>query len=506
MRIRLKYSIPISIFLIGLVLMMIKSYYEMQFTKENMLKKAHSQTRILGNRISNQLSNEWKNKHVDKFLVRNIVSSYMVDHLDQVDIYDENKNMLFTQYISSHKNDIKELLDIKVYDKLIKDKFSHLSFREKNRHIVGYFPIDLPQTKKTLMYSKSVGVLLLVFDISNQYKNMQENIYYTLMSNILVMLFMILSFSILGYIFIFRRLTLLHRATMKLSSGDTNVHVDACMNDELTDVIKTFNNMAIEMATYKNTMEEKIQHALEEHHQQNKIMIQQSKLASMGEMIGNIAHQWRQPLNALGLINQKIAILSKRGKLSDDMIQTNTSNANELIFSMSNTIDDFRDFFKPDKQAETFDIAEVVNASIKLLDSSLEDSHIKLYIDISQGECKIFGYKNEFIQVVVNIINNAKDALKEKSTGSRDIFINSVNENGIVTFNISDNAGGIPEDIINRIFEPYYTTKEEGKGTGIGLYMSKTIIEDNMNGNISAYNTEDGAMFKMRFKEKKDDK
>ncbi|MDA7817497.1 ATP-binding protein [Sulfurimonas sp.] len=505
MNVRLKYSLPLSILFIGLVLVMFKSYNEMQVTKENMLKESFSETRVLGNRISNQLSTDWQDTHLDKYLVRSTISSYMVNYLDQVDIYDENKNILFSQYISSHKADKKEPFNTKIYNQLIKDKFSHLEFQQDHRHIIGYFPIDLPLKNKNQMYSRSTGVLILVFDITKQYNFMQENIYYALVSNIVVLLLMVLSIYILLYLLIFKRLSTLHNATIQLSSGDMNVNVKTTMNDELTDVIKTFNDMAHQMSEYKNTMEEKIQLALDEHQQQNKILIQQSKLASMGEMIGNIAHQWRQPLNALGLINQKIALMSRKGKLTDEQIQKNTLNANELILSMSHTINDFRDFFKPNKQAELFSLNDAVIDSLKLLDASLKESNINLSLSCGTDFCKVLGYKNEFIQVLVNIINNSKDALKEKVDGSRDISLSGKRDSNAIILTISDNGGGIPENIIDRIFEPYYTTKEEGQGTGIGLYMSKIIIEENMNGLIDVQNTDDGVVFTITFYIDKED-
>ena len=137
---------------------------------------------------------------------------------------------------------------------------------------------------------------------------------------------------------------------------------------------------------------------------------------------------------------------------------------------------------------------------MSLLEASFTEKNILVDIDIQQPKCEVYGFKNEFAQVIINLLNNSKDALQEKGIEEGKVSIRGKMVNGQTVFRISDNAGGIPETIIDRIFEPYYTTKEEGKGTGIGLYMSKMIIEENMNGIIQVHNTLDGAEFSMTFK------
>ena len=236
-------------------------------------------------------------------------------------------------------------------------------------------------------------------------------------------------------------------------------------------------------------MEEEIQKRLEH----EKLLIEQSRLAEMGDMIGNIAHQWRQPLNALSLVIGNIKDAYSFGKLDDVRLEKSVEKSNMLIQKMSTTIDDFRDFFKPEKDKKVFTLEESVEDTLNLLEASLKNSNIRLEKEFS-GNIMIKGYHNEFTQVILNILNNSKDALLEKDIEEPFIKIKTFSEGTKAFLCIEDNAGGIPDTVIDRIFEPYFTTKEQGKGTGIGLHMSKTIIEGHMDGILSAKNSDNGAV------------
>ncbi len=227
-----------------------------------------------------------------------------------------------------------------------------------------------------------------------------------------------------------------------------------------------------------------------EAYENERMMIQQSKMAAMGEMIGNIAHQWRQPLNALSLNNQKVAYFFNKGTLNKEKLDKNNQKTQELIEYMSNTIDDFRNFFSPNKDKELFNPLDMIEKSKNFVSDSFKKHNITIEIN-SNCNCKVNGYKNEFSQVILNILNNSKDA----------IVLNNI-ENGKVTIdvdcgkkviiNIYNNGGVIKEETLLKVFEPYFTTKEKTNGTGIGLYMSKLIIEKNMHGTISMQNYKDG--------------
>jgi C4-dicarboxylate-specific signal transduction histidine kinase len=226
------------------------------------------------------------------------------------------------------------------------------------------------------------------------------------------------------------------------------------------------------------------------------LLLQQSRLAAMGEMIGNIAHQWRQPLNMLGLLAQDLAMTYKKGEFSTEYLEGNVKKVLETIHHMSKTIDDFRNFFRPDKEKADFRIREVIEKTISLLEVSLNAQQIKTSV-ISACDPVVNGYPNEFAQVLLNVMVNARDALVTQQVTSPTIAIEMGTEDGRSVVTITDNAGGIPENIIDKIFDPYFTTKGPDKGTGVGLYMSKIIIEKNMNGSLTARNVEGGAQFRI---------
>lgn len=241
-------------------------------------------------------------------------------------------------------------------------------------------------------------------------------------------------------------------------------------------------------------LQEEIQKQLYQIRQKDGLLMEQAKHTSMGEMIGNIAHQWRQPLNALGLLLQKIPLMYERNKLDKETLDHTVQKGMDLINKMSTTIDDFRYFFQEDKGSDTFRLIDTVENCHALLSTILEHESITLQIAVD-SDIYLKGHSNELSQVLLNILNNAKDALIEMSVPNPLITVSAYRNNHQVVIEIIDNAGGIPENIINKIFEPYFTTKEEGKGTGIGLFMSKRIIEERMQGRLNIVNIKDGAKF-----------
>jgi PAS domain S-box-containing protein len=228
--------------------------------------------------------------------------------------------------------------------------------------------------------------------------------------------------------------------------------------------------------------------------EQQAIVIQQARLAAMGEMIGNIAHQWRQPINALGLILQDIDQAYRFGELDQPYIDTISAKAMEQIHYMSNTIDDFRNFFNPNKDKKVFSLNKSIENTKNILKQGISNSSIECSITIPE-DFFIYGYKNEFSQVIFNLISNAKDALLSNPPKTPWIKVNVTSKNQTAEITVSDNGGGISPDILPSIFDPYFTTKEEGKGTGIGLYMAKKIIEEHMEGTLLVNNTKEGACF-----------
>ena len=231
---------------------------------------------------------------------------------------------------------------------------------------------------------------------------------------------------------------------------------------------------------------------------QQNLLIEQSKHAAMGEMISMIAHQWRQPLQAVSILVQKLPLTKMiNGEISDELLDSVVDDIGKQLSYMSKTIDDFRDFFKPNRNKETIDISIIVNKSIDFLGYLLKAKSIKLNIK-NDVQIKVSVYLNEIVQAIINIIKNACDALNEKNNEDKTISISTLKENDYICIIIEDNAGGIPDNVIGKIFEPYFSTKTNKNGTGLGLYMCKTIIEQHSNGVISVDNTNIGAKFTIK--------
>ena len=234
--------------------------------------------------------------------------------------------------------------------------------------------------------------------------------------------------------------------------------------------------------------------------EKDKIMFQQSKMASMGEMLKNIAHQWRQPLSVITSSASGLKLKKEFGMLSDEDFNEFAEGILKSATYLSQTIDDFSNYFKNSSDQEVFLVNDVIEKAIQLTDSSLKSWDISVNTNFKK-DCEIFGIKNELIQVLLNIINNSKDAYKNQKDIKKVIEIETKEELLNSSITIKDFAGGIDEGILDKIFEPYFTTKHQSQGTGIGLYMSKQIIEDRLNGSINVENiyedNKKGVMFKI---------
>lgn len=259
----------------------------------------------------------------------------------------------------------------------------------------------------------------------------------------------------------------------------------AHLNDNLENLIEIKTK---ELQELNNSLEQKIQLELEKNRDKDKKMIQQSRFAALGEMIGNIAHQWRQPLSAISSTASSLEMQIELNIAQEEDIKKSYEDIKNYVNFLTQTIEDFRGFFKEDKELVQFDIKDIIDKSISIIAATYKDNNIELFTDIPYETLSATGMPNELSQVFLNILNNARDAIKEKEPLNRNVaIIAHQNENENIIF-IQDNAGGIPEDILDKIFDPYFTTKHQSQGTGIGLYMSKDIVEKHMQGNISAQN------------------
>ena len=219
--------------------------------------------------------------------------------------------------------------------------------------------------------------------------------------------------------------------------------------------------------------------------EREKLLIQQSKMAQMGEMLENIAHQWRQPLSLITTSASGIKVQLEYGMLTNEILNDSLDNIEQSAKHLSNTIDDFRNFYKDDKVKKVFNLKSTIDNSLKLLSSKFRNQNIFISSDIDNIE--INAYENELIQVFMNILNNAKDELIKNVEQKRIIVISCIQTEHTVAIFFQDNAGGIKQDTLPYIFDNHFTTKEDSDGTGIGLSMSKLII-DNMGGEIKASN------------------
>jgi PAS domain S-box-containing protein len=223
---------------------------------------------------------------------------------------------------------------------------------------------------------------------------------------------------------------------------------------------------------------------LSELKEKEKLLITKSKHSAMGEMISMIAHQWRQPLNTLSSIVSKIYFRNHTNRLDKESIENSLNDINNQIVYMSNTIDDFRNFFSKEKNKEYIDLYEITKLVIKMIHSDLDSNDIKIKLEKKNNLSKIFLYKNDLIQVILNILNNSKDAFIENKITNKNISIIIDENEKFQTIVLKDNAGGINKDIIDHVFNPYFSTKSDRNGTGLGLYICKTIIEKKLNGQI----------------------
>lgn len=255
----------------------------------------------------------------------------------------------------------------------------------------------------------------------------------------------------------------------------------------------------IENSNLEILLEEKNKELIEELRKKDRMLFQQSKNSAMGEMISLIAHQWRQPLNELSIIVQQSQIKFDKNILSSELMNEYTKRSIDLINKMSDTIDDFRYFLEPQRVKNYLNLLSCIDKTISLIDVLFRRHNIKLLIDIP-SDITILGYENEFSQVLLNLINNSKDAIVSNEIKNGQIEIKAIKKDDEkIQLTFWDNGGGIKKDSINNIFDPYFTTKFASQGTGLGLYMTKLIIKDTMNGQIFVKNENKGALFTILF-------
>ena len=267
---------------------------------------------------------------------------------------------------------------------------------------------------------------------------------------------------------------------------------------KINSIFKTYQEevetRAMELEELNDSLEQRVLEELTAHRQKDKMLTQSAKMAEMGDMLSMIAHQWRQPLNQMSYVIMNIESAYEYNELTTEYMEEKVKEANELLEFMSVTIDDFKNYFRPDKELQEVQVEDVIQTAISLIKKTLDSESIELVLAF-QAESSLKIYRNEFIQVILNLMKNSRDALLSKENENKQITIRTIETSKSIVISVSDNAGGIKDEIIDKIFEPYFSTKDQKSGTGLGLYMSKMIIEGHLGGRIMVSNLEEGACF-----------
>jgi len=251
-----------------------------------------------------------------------------------------------------------------------------------------------------------------------------------------------------------------------------------------------------QLESLNSTLEQRVREEVAKNREKDIILIQQNRQAALGEMLDHIAHQWKQPLNNISLTVQLLEEIYSCGELTDEVMEESVSKTEALVQHMAQTIGVFRDFYRPDKKKAEFNIKDSIDMALSFIAPALCFDSIVLELE-ADPRLSAVGYPKEYTQVLLNILANARDALNETKTAKPRLKICGCVEGNNVVVTIADNAGGIPETIIGKIFDPYFSTKGANGGTGVGLYMSKNIIEKNMGGRLGARQIDNGSEFRI---------
>lgn len=292
-----------------------------------------------------------------------------------------------------------------------------------------------------------------------------------------------------------------------INSQNKNFMIDLLLSSLLLAIVLLFVyqelQKRINLKQLNKTLEQRVKEEVDKNRQKDKQLLAQSRLAQMGEMLSMIAHQWRQPLAAISATSAVLELKAELGRVDEETVIKQSKKISQYSQHLSRTIDDFRDFFKPSKELKESSYNEIIESVLDIVGTSIENKNITIIQKLST-EYRFLTYPNELKQVILNILKNAEDILLEKNIKDPKIKIITYTKEGGNVLEIHDNAGGVSTEIIEKIFDPYFSTKLEKNGTGLGLYMSKTIIEDHCSGILSVSNDEYGAVFKIELETAKE--
>jgi two-component system, NtrC family, C4-dicarboxylate transport sensor histidine kinase DctB len=252
----------------------------------------------------------------------------------------------------------------------------------------------------------------------------------------------------------------------------------------------------LELENFNKELENKVEESIKKISEHEKLLLVKSKNIVMGEMIEMIAHQWRQPVTTIGMISNNVILNMLLDELDTEILKEDLEGINKQVKYLSDTIDDFRNFFKESKQEEEFILSDVIENSISILEKQFSKARIDLTFEDNCPNTMLNTFKSELIQALINIISNAKEAFSSEIE-SKYLKVTSDKDEENIYITIADNAGGIKSDVIEKIFDPYFSTKKQKNGTGLGLYVCKIIICEHLKGDLSVKNKDNGATFKV---------
>ncbi len=278
---------------------------------------------------------------------------------------------------------------------------------------------------------------------------------------------------------------------LEIEKNNANKKLIEQQKNEQIHLEEQVNKKTKELKELNENLEQKVNEEVNHVKQMERKLFEAEKMAAMGEMMGNIAHQWRQPLSVISTQTSGLIIRKEYGKLDDEALDHSLNQVMDMTKHLSQTIDDFRDYIRGDMEKTEFFVEDAIHKSVSITNASIKSSYIEMIYDFEE-DLEISNYENALIQSIVNILNNAKDALKQNNPDikQRIIYLKTRKIDDKIQISIKDSAGGIPEDIIKKVFEPYFTTKEKDHGTGLGLHMTNNMITSSMGGEIEVQNVE----------------
>ncbi len=410
---------------------------------------------------------------------------------------------------------------------LQKDNSNWLSIRLVNSENQQLYPLatvqleqefntlpDVRKMDKKITYlGENLGTLTVMISLTSSLANTRREIMELTFGLLAVLIILMITIISTTEIMVTKPVHQLAVAATRIANMDFAADLPDAGKDEIGRLVKSFSSMRDDLQSnhasllleieerkdaenaliaLNETLEQRVSSEVAANREKDHMLIQQSRLAAMGEMVHNIAHQWRQPLNSLGLLISNIQDDFKFNTLTPETMDQDVASARRLIERMSTTIDDFRDFFRSDREKTNFDVAAAVLEAIFIVEASLKSNKIDLVVNAPSG-LVANGFPSQYGQAVLNLLANSKEAICDRQIADGKIQVTLRQEEESAVLRVEDNGGGFSPDILPRLFDPYFTTKDTG--TGIGLYMTKMIIERNMDGAISAENTENGACF-----------